>query len=460
MRLIVCSLVVAVAFGGDAGAADKDASLSVAEAIQLVSKPTPFFGNSSPSQLQVHARLMWLLHVAKYKYEKSHDASWKACILDEEQNMYARLCAAYFLMEQHDAARGFVRAQLASKNLRHRYNAAAVVNTYVGRDRTKKWGIAVLIKLLADGSIDGSGVQYVRSGEYPDGDRHDIMTTPIESICYDLGYMQEKTAVPALISALNRRAVGGGATFALGEIRDKRAIPVLMGILEERLGYGEVMALGKLECREAVPILISRLGDPADKRDPFNGSEPSEDKEILEALLAIGDKRAISPIHEFLKAGPPQESRAVARRVLAQMESPDPVDSLLALLEAETYEPERSDILFALAKYKDLRVVRKLETVARSSGSAFMRREAIFALKDIGDRRSLRILASLLDVTFPKDLKADWGWKGIPDFREYFPETIAMCLKQCTNQDFGTDRAKWEEWIIENVEPRDPVGRQ
>jgi hypothetical protein len=28
-----------------------------------------------------------------------------------------------------------------------------------------------------------------------------------------------------------------------------------------------------------------------------------------------------------------------------------------------------------------------------------------------------------------------------------------MCLKQCTKQDFGNDKTKWENWINKNVEP-------
>ena len=79
-----------------------------------------------------------------------------------------------------------------------------------------------------------------------------------------------------------------------------------------------------------------------------------------------------------------------------------------------------------------------------------MRREAIFGLSRVGDRQALLALASLLDVEFSKDLKAEWGWKGAPDFREYFPKTILQCLKRRTKQDFGSDRSKWEQWITES----------
>jgi len=109
-----------------------------------------------------------------------------------------------------------------------------------------------------------------------------------------------------------------------------------------------------------------------------------------------------------------------------------------------------------LVKYKGKRLVKELSTIARTSNSAFMRREAILGLRDIGNRQSLLVLASLLDLTFPKDLKAEWGWKGEPDFQKYFPETIALCLRECTKQDFGANRVKWEEWITKNVKDENP----
>ena len=167
--------------------------------------------------------------------------------------------------------------------------------------------------------------------------------------------------------------------------------------------------------------------------------------------MEIGDQRAMEPITEFLKGNYPRRSKAVARRVLVQLKSPDPVKPLLALLEAETYEPERSDIIQDLVNYGDQRVVEKLATLARTSDSAFMRREAVFGLRDIGTRSALLVLASLLDTPFPKDLKADWGWKMPPDFRKYFPEIIRECLKESTKQDLGKDRSLWEEWIKRNV---------
>ena len=73
-------------------------------------------------------------------------------------------------------------------------------------------------------------------GKYPDGDKFDIMNSPLNDICWSLGTMKEQKAVPALISVLERRPRTPGAALRLGEIGDQRAIPILMRVLKDRSG--------------------------------------------------------------------------------------------------------------------------------------------------------------------------------------------------------------------------------
>lgn len=237
--------------------------------------------------------------------------------------------------------------------------------------------------------------------------------------------------------------------MALGDIGDRSAVPVLMKLLKEKSKDDSytITALGQLKSKEAVPILIERLGQF--KADSSNDNAYAA-MAILEALLSIGDKRAVGPIEEYLKGEHSKWTKAIARRVLVQMKSPDPVGGLLEIFKAEADESQRRDIIWALSGYRDQRAVEKLSVLARTSGSAFMRQDAISGLRDTGDRRSLLALASLLDARFPKGLESE-GWKGVPDFQKYFPELIADSLKECTKQDFGKDRAKWEAWIRKNV---------
>jgi HEAT repeat protein len=244
----------------------------------------------------------------------------------------------------------------------------------------------------------------------------------------------------------------------MADAGDTRAGPMLLTLVTN--GQADInglngpqipMAFGKLKYRSAAPVLAKYLNSPV----PQFAGAPHDYVvgRTLDALAEIGDVSVTNAVQHYLDSGIPPRLQTAARRVLLQLTEPDPVPGLLVLLDKETYEPERSDIIEALAKRKDERVVKKLAEIAKESDSAFMRREAIFGLGQIGDRQSLLALASLLDLTFSKDLKAEWGWKGKPDFRTYFPETISMCLGQRTKQDFGTNRTRWENWIEENIEP-------
>lgn len=457
-------ILLVLLLAGKPAQAVTGSSYPVDKAVELVRLPALGFAGMSPFELQVHYRLKQLLHKAGYTFEDSHTAAWRKLMLDKNENIYARICAAYFLLDSDEKARTFISQQVRSKDLRHRYNAAEAVRFYVARDATKSWGVDLLIELLADGSLDDTGVEESPRGRFPNGDRLDIKSAPVEQVCSDLGYMKEPKAVDALISVLQRCPDVGGAAFALGEIGDPKATPVLLKVL--RSGTGDqhriIVALGKFKCREAVPILTGRLGDPQSSTVE-NGEVESE--VILEALLAIGDQRAVPSIERYSKENHRRESIAVARRVLVQFKSADPTIDLLALLDAETDAFEKCKIISTLVKYPNARVVAKLNQLAKTSDSAVLRRDAIFALRDIKTREALLGLADLIDYRFPKHLKSfpAIGKGDPPDFSEYFPELIVGLLKQTTSQDFGFDKSRWVDWITSNMQDAkeaQPSGRQ
>ena len=129
--------------------------------------------------------------------------------------------------------------------------------------------------------------------------------------------------------------------------------------------------------------------------------------------------------------------------------SPDPVTELLALLEAETDESERSALLFALARYPaDARVLTQLSTIAGKSDSAFMRRQSIYVLGEMNTSKSLLFLTGLLDQKFPDNLNAQWGWKIPPEnFTEYFHQQIHEILKVRTGKNFPPQSAPWKQFL-------------
>jgi HEAT repeat protein len=449
--VLICLALIVIVTSLLVFRADHKSPVVLKEPVDVVSRPTEPFNNMG-DELQVYCRLS-LLEVCGYEFQKTDAVKWQKFMSDKTASLYGRMCAAYFLLDEYPEAREFIQEQFKSQNLRHRYNAARILGMYLSNAPTKKWAADLLIQALAKGDLDGSGITSSGqiSGDYPDGDSLDIMLTPLNPVCWNLGRLKSTDAVPALISVLERRPRTTGAADALGVIGDQRAVPVLMKILDERTGYEhrEIIALGKLKCKAAVPILISRLGHP---ETTFSGLDIEETQIILEALLGIGDPQALPAIEKFLEGDYPQKSKATARRVLIQLKNDDPVTSLLALLQHETYEPEKSDIVSDLTRFKDARVINTMSEIAKSSDSAFMRRVAIDALHQIGHRQALLELASLLKVKFPPGLKAEWGWKGPPpDFSKYFPDWISRCLKDSTKQDFGLDSEKWSEWIQVNV---------
>jgi HEAT repeat protein len=437
-------------------------------------------GNADPDLVPQTWKRLRNLEYEGYRFQESDRPAWRTLLTNDRSSVYARMCAAFFLMDTDQNARRFVQQHLKSTNLRHRYNAAQVLEMYTfhpparpfdelfERDSTKSWAIELLIEQVANGSLDGSGVTSSDGYEMlPDGDWDDIMCTPIGDICRGLGSVKEANAVPALIKMVERQPELGRASWAiqaLGEIGDARAIPVLMAHWQAGLGeeHSLIGALGKLKCREAVPLLIARLETAPNSRQQMDAT-PTE--VILEALLAIGAKEAIPAIENAAAwtahadpIEPPQtdfspEDKAAARRVLIQLRDQDPVPGLFALLEEapnDAWEGQTGPIMRALAKQTDDRVVERFGEIARTSKSAACRQAAIFCLKRMGYRRALVELASLLDERFPPEL-TDWFKVPESDRPTYFPGLLVDCLKRATNQDFGTDSEQWKQWIEAHV---------
>ena len=400
-------------------------------------------GNESPFELEVYYRLRRLN--ASYRFEASHAASWKALLSDVRAGPTTRLCAAYFLLDHDDEARAYVRQVLDSKEPGERNNAAKLIEMYVGGDPAKAWGVDLMIEAVASGAIDGpTGEASCSTG------RCEGIFTPIDAICRDLGRMKVSKAAPALIALLSRRPRATEAALALGELGDARAKPALMSMVSAKVDDDRtVAALGKLKAVEAVPIFAERLGHP---RSTFSGLDILETKALLDALRDIGDQSAVPAIRRYLAGPYPPSSKAAARRVLAQLAGKDPSAELIALLHKAPDEPAQSDVIADLVRYPTDRAVGELERVARTDGSAFLRKEAIRSLASMKRRRPLLALCGLLSWSFPARLRAEWGWKEPPaDFSVYFPRLVVEQLEAATAQTFGADSKACHAWVVGHV---------
>ncbi len=145
-------------------------------------------------------------------------------------------------------------------------------------------------------------------------------------VCVDvsatLGTLGGEGVAEAMIESLQKDPDGEikrAVAEALGELGDKRAIPELMRVMQERdegieiiedgwdlwwdVQLAAVKSLGKLKANEAVSALVELLG-----------SDEGEDIEanILRTLAEIGSEESITALEALLQKGNPRRQRRVA----------------------------------------------------------------------------------------------------------------------------------------------------
>ena len=132
-----------------------------------------------------------------------------------------------------------------------------------------------------------------------------------------------------------------------------------------------------LKGNNTLPIMF-RQGGPSDsdsgrgcglsaQSDPAHGAEEVFNK-CSQNVTILGPPPPRAGFSEPQSGGSvrTRSRRTAARRVLLQLTEADPVPGLLGLLDKETYEPERAEIIEALARHKDERVVTRLAGSAAS----------------------------------------------------------------------------------------------
>ena len=159
-----------------------------------------------------------------------------------------------------------------------------------------------------------------------------------------LGQIREPRALEGLLVGLqddDPRVVANSA-LALGRLGDPRAAPPLADALRRQGGHTAVVhALAQIDAPQATQALIDLLGTGAprdrraaaqalrDKRDPSafeplvavlqEGGTEWYVVEVVDALGALGDRRAVVPLIAALKSHPRQEVRAHAALALGSL---------------------------------------------------------------------------------------------------------------------------------------------
>jgi HEAT repeat protein len=245
------------------------------------------------------------------------------------------------------------------------------------------------------------------------------------------------------------------ALLKIGDSGDMRAVEPLLGMLEAKADelVFIVYALGALKDPRAVDPLLDLL-----RQSTGNATQAQAQSYLIEqiavALGNIGDPRATEPL---LRAFALQPKDAVDRYTKAsfragflpafgKLRAMEVYDRVLAALYDDRCEI-RASAAEALGLYGDPRAVEPLIAALRDTAAPWparllmhvgsdpvpfaptVRECAARALGEIGDQRAVPSLIAALDMGAPDDRRA-----------------AAEALKSLTNQDFGEDVKKWQEW--------------
>jgi HEAT repeat protein len=203
-----------------------------------------------------------------------------------------------------------------------------------------------------------------------------------------LGRSSNKRAVEPLIEFLKNPLSSGGllarkyTVIALGDLRDPRAVDVLIAALDEREHYEE-------EDGEEVTVY----------------DEPAH--EIIESaawgLWQIGDLRAVEPIVNRLLRGDHWHDNCLAKWG-------EPAFERLIKAVNSANEITRSRAASLLGEFGDIRAVEPLIEVLRKDTSEKVRHSAAYGLYELRNIRGLEpLLAALQDPYQQVRLHAAWG---------------------------------------------------
>ena len=273
-----------------------------------------------------------------------------------------------------------------------------------------------------------------------------------------LGEICDARAVEPLIESMKYKdgSVRGGAAQALGEIGDKRAVePLINALKADKSEYARrqiAQALGELGDPMAIEPLIQALRDEdsslrevAAKSLDKLGWNPGEDiakvyyliakkqwkeftkigKQAVEQLIQtlkdedsqvrdgaaqalgeIGDKRAVEPLINVLKADKNFYVRGGAANALGKLKDTGAVEPLINALKADKNSYVRGGAANALGKLKDTRAVEPLINALKADEDSHVRWGAANALGELKDTGAVEPLINALKAD--EDSEVRW----------------------------------------------------
>lgn len=208
----------------------------------------------------------------------------------------------------------------------------------------------------------------------------------------------------------------------LGEIRDKRAVAVIIDVADEKrmtMRYNAARALGNIGDKRAAPVLIRLLNDKNWQVRFYT----------TEALGKIGDISGARPLANLLLADPNTQVR------LAAIEALDKLDArrqYKAVLEAfSDADPQiRSYAVELSAGWMIEEAVPTIIDLLKSDRSNIVRASCAHALGIFGNYAAFPALIDALSDDYK-------------DVRVYALDS----LKKMSNQNYGSDKSAWSHWF-------------
>jgi HEAT repeat protein len=193
-------------------------------------------------------------------------------------------------------------------------------------------------------------------------------------------------AVPALLPRIEAkdRITREYVIAALGNLKATQAIPAIAAILaDQKLGrrYIAAWSLGEIGGESTIAPLIGALSD-----------SDAEVRKYATRSLIKQNRKAVEPLIEFLRQPQNPLAQACAVRALGDIADPRAFDVLLQQMTG----PSRGEVVTALGKLKDPRMVQTLVSVLRDSDWR-VRMNAATALGPIGGELQAPQLEVLLE---------------------------------------------------------------
>jgi HEAT repeat protein len=259
-------------------------------------------------------------------------------------------------------------------------------------------------------------------------------------------------------------SIGELAAYALGAIKDARAVePLIVALQDSRsknVRWAAAFALGEIKDARAVePLLHTLIGPGKDKSEIVRGN-------AAQALGKIKDTRAVEPLMNALVGVGKDNSGIVRLNVaiaLGEIKDPRAVAALIIALKDVKSECVGNMAAYALGEIKDARAVEPL-IAALKDDLASIRMWAAHSLGKIKDTRAVEpLIVALEDKDSNVGENAAHSLGEIKDARAVEPLIAALdnkhgyvgkyaleALNKITGQNITSDRVKWRQWWENN----------